>query len=212
MQIWGAVWGAALAALLSMVLGDSDTFWWAFWGALLGALAGWSLRRVLHSEWQSWHRQQRAEDLSVRVATATAQAAALSTGSGSQTAVASPEQTVQSVPIASAERGAAQAPTPSLAPSPKRRLLASSAQQQEALLADVQNLGTAPVEATQNPSHSLSGQAPTFAHVAGGAAQPAWLQAAQNWLAGGNVVVRLGVFLLFIGLAFLAKYAVCGQD
>jgi uncharacterized membrane protein len=34
------------------------------------------------------------------------------------------------------------------------------------------------------------------------------LQAAQNWLTGGNVVVRLGVFLLFIGLAFLAKYAV----
>lgn len=44
--------------------------------------------------------------------------------------------------------------------------------------------------------------------MATGSASPAWLQALQNWLTGGNVVVRLGVFLLFIGLAFLAKYAV----
>ena len=31
---------------------------------------------------------------------------------------------------------------------------------------------------------------------------------ALNWLLGGNTVVRMGVVLLFIGLAFLAKYAV----
>jgi uncharacterized membrane protein len=36
---------------------------------------------------------------------------------------------------------------------------------------------------------------------------PAWLQALQNWFAGGNAVVRLGFLLLFIGLAFLAKFA-----
>jgi uncharacterized membrane protein len=31
---------------------------------------------------------------------------------------------------------------------------------------------------------------------------------ARDWLLGGNVVVRIGVLVLFIGLAFLAKYAI----
>jgi uncharacterized membrane protein len=34
------------------------------------------------------------------------------------------------------------------------------------------------------------------------------LQRARDWLLGGNTVVRAGVVVLFIGLAFLAKYAV----
>ena len=33
------------------------------------------------------------------------------------------------------------------------------------------------------------------------------LGAARNWLLGGNTVVRMGVLVLFVGLAFLAKYA-----
>lgn len=39
-------------------------------------------------------------------------------------------------------------------------------------------------------------------------APPAWLVAARDWLFGGNTVVRLGAVLLFMGLAFLARYAV----
>jgi len=31
--------------------------------------------------------------------------------------------------------------------------------------------------------------------------------AARNWLLGGNTIVRMGVLVLFVGLAFLAKYA-----
>ncbi|GAB3646986.1 DUF2339 domain-containing protein [Ramlibacter alkalitolerans] len=34
------------------------------------------------------------------------------------------------------------------------------------------------------------------------------VQRARDWLLGGNTVVRMGVVVLFIGLAFLAKYAV----
>lgn len=34
------------------------------------------------------------------------------------------------------------------------------------------------------------------------------VRSARDWLLGGNTVVRIGVVLLFIGLAFLAKYAV----
>ncbi len=44
------------------------------------------------------------------------------------------------------------------------------------------------------------------------AAQPAsarvdWLAPVQRWLFGGNTIVKLGVAILFIGLAFLAKFA-----
>jgi uncharacterized membrane protein len=36
----------------------------------------------------------------------------------------------------------------------------------------------------------------------------ALLQRARDWLLGGNTVVRMGVLVLFVGLAFLARYAV----
>jgi uncharacterized membrane protein len=34
------------------------------------------------------------------------------------------------------------------------------------------------------------------------------ITAARNWLFGGNTIVRMGVVVLFVGLAFLAKYAI----
>lgn len=34
-----------------------------------------------------------------------------------------------------------------------------------------------------------------------------WMHGARAWLLGGNTIVRMGVLVLFIGLAFLAKYA-----
>ncbi|MHA6492155.1 DUF2339 domain-containing protein [Pseudomonas borbori] len=37
------------------------------------------------------------------------------------------------------------------------------------------------------------------------------LRAAQNWLFGGNTVLRIGVVLLFLGLAFLLRYATEGM-
>ncbi|MDR2637967.1 MAG: DUF2339 domain-containing protein [Zoogloeaceae bacterium] len=37
--------------------------------------------------------------------------------------------------------------------------------------------------------------------------QPVWLEQAKAWLLGGNTVLRVGVTLLFIGLAFLLRYA-----
>lgn len=36
---------------------------------------------------------------------------------------------------------------------------------------------------------------------------PAWVTAARDWLFGGNLVVRVGVVVLFFGLAFLLRYA-----
>ena len=36
---------------------------------------------------------------------------------------------------------------------------------------------------------------------------PAWLKAAKNWLFTGNLVAKMGLLILFIGVSFLLKYA-----
>ena len=38
-------------------------------------------------------------------------------------------------------------------------------------------------------------------------APPAWVEAARSWLFGGNTVVRVGVVVLFFGVAFFLNYA-----
>ncbi|WP_338845195.1 DUF2339 domain-containing protein [Massilia sp. W12] len=38
-------------------------------------------------------------------------------------------------------------------------------------------------------------------------AMPAWLQTARDWLFGGNLVAKIGLLILFFGMAFLLKYA-----
>ncbi|MDE2597035.1 MAG: DUF2339 domain-containing protein [Sphingomonadales bacterium] len=35
-----------------------------------------------------------------------------------------------------------------------------------------------------------------------------WIEAARAWLLGGNTIVRVGLVILFVGLSFLARYAV----
>ena len=59
------------------------------------------------------------------------------------------------------------------------------------------------------PAPSAPAPAPARAPVRSGP-DPVTLLAgrARDWLFGGNTVVRMGVLVLFIGLAFLAKYAV----
>jgi uncharacterized membrane protein len=43
-------------------------------------------------------------------------------------------------------------------------------------------------------------------------APPAWLVAARDWLLGGNVVAKLGLLILFMGVSFLLKYAAANFD
>ena len=38
-------------------------------------------------------------------------------------------------------------------------------------------------------------------------AKPSVLDTVRQWLVGGNTIVKAGVAILFVGLAFLAKYA-----
>ena len=67
------------------------------------------------------------------------------------------------------------------------------------------------------PSVAAAAPAPAMAAAAPGApsappgrpapAMPGALTALRDWLFGGNTIVKAGVGILFIGLAFLAKYA-----
>ncbi|MBC7438021.1 MAG: DUF2339 domain-containing protein [Bdellovibrionales bacterium] len=70
---------------------------------------------------------------------------------------------------------------------------------------------TSPMSVSHAASPAVAAQAPAALMPA--AAQQSSLVSvlfnrARNWLFGGNTVVRMGVLVLFIGLAFLAKYAV----
>lgn len=58
-----------------------------------------------------------------------------------------------------------------------------------------------PVDGHDVPSAPYSPYTPTHG------APPAWLVAARGWLFGGNVVAKLGLVILFMGVSFLLKYA-----
>lgn len=57
-----------------------------------------------------------------------------------------------------------------------------------------------PVAVTAPPKHPAPPPEPDLITLA--------VRAARNWLFGGNTIVRMGVLLVFFGLAFLAKYAI----
>lgn len=50
-------------------------------------------------------------------------------------------------------------------------------------------------------------RAPESAPLPVRATTPAWLMTAKNWLFTGNLVAKLGLLILFIGVSFLLKYA-----
>ena len=50
-------------------------------------------------------------------------------------------------------------------------------------------------------------QAPPLQPVAASPSRPSPLETVRQWLVGGNTIVKAGVAILFVGLAFLAKYA-----
>ena len=61
-----------------------------------------------------------------------------------------------------------------------------------------------PETRTAMPQIAIDAAAPIDIAPAG---PPAWFTAARQWLFGGNALVRVGVVVLFFGLAFLLKFA-----
>lgn len=88
-------------------------------------------------------------------------------------------------------------PPPAPAPSPVTRIIVPPV------------VPPAPAPAPQAPVKSYEPPKPALAPMPprGPAEAPAWLRAAKDWLFTGNLVAKLGLLILFIGVSFLLKYA-----
>jgi uncharacterized membrane protein len=174
------VWIVAivLGALFGGLMGNDG-------GAVFGALIGWLLVRT--------QRQQR-ELKALREAIGAGSAAPAAAAAG-----AVPAQP-DAVPASAPELG-----TPPLAPEP----LAPATPEAQAAFAQ-----TPPaIEPTAVPAIETTTPEPASEpHAPGAAIPPAapardWLAPLRAWFFGGNTIVKAGVGILFLGLAFLAKYA-----
>ena len=184
MTIWGICWGGFLGLLLAIWSGAVSVMQGIFFGLLLGFVFALTLRRALHREWLLWQQQGSGEALNKELDTA------LGVGAAAHAPTAhAPAAQQQPIPMPK-----------------KRRLLAAGVDQStgavdtQAQLAVTQARLPEPLMASKGHSHTPQSSTPPSAF------QQVWA-AAQSWFTGGNTVVRLGLLLLFIGLAFLAKYA-----
>jgi len=155
-------------------------------GALAGALFGWLIVRSLRQQREIEALRKRADVAApVAIERASADAAVADAPRAAEVAasIASNEPAVVMAPLA------ASTPAPALAESLAREPVASEVPRTEA----------PPPAAWERPS-VVADRTP--------AAPPRDLLAPlRQWLFGGNTIVKVGIGILFVGLAFLAKYA-----
>lgn len=171
-------------------------------GALLGALAGWALGFALRKQIQT----QVQQEVERRMRLLQGPPSSPSTRSAPPPAPAA----APASPFDAWEAGAEDEGEPFARPAP-------SAQPNTAAVAQ-----RPPAQDTARPATEPAPAAPRQA-VAASASTPAqenlqvpvvvdvferWTTQAQQWLLGGNTVLRLGLLMLFVGLAFLAKYSI----
>ena len=188
MLIWGVCWGAFFGTLWAWQQDWPMLFGGALLGGWIGALFAWSLRRA-------WRQEE--PPIWVADTTPAAPVAPAPQPARKRILAAAPVSTPAPPPPSSEHQqwGLPDEAATRLAPAPDVAE-AHAAAQAEAHAAGASVPPTQPAQQAQAVAPDFPVQQP-----------PAWLQALQNWLAGGNAVVRLGFFLLFIGLAFLAKFA-----
>jgi len=183
-----------LAILAGALLGGA----WdeGFFGAAVGALVAWLLVRSTRQAAAIAELRQALEALKAQPATGAAQATA--TGRADMPAQESARADAEEAPPegASATTGAGAAAFEDGAAIPAAGTAA---------------LRTAP-SATAGTA-ALAAEAPTAPAAASGRTAPPpppardWLAPVKAWLFGGNTIAKLGVAILFVGLAFLAKFA-----
>ncbi|THJ34971.1 DUF2339 domain-containing protein [Lampropedia aestuarii] len=204
MVLWGVIWGAVIGWLC-------DSYWWGpigvFAGALIGALAGWTLRNSVRSEFARLHRQAQQA-----AAPTKQQERAIARDAGPSVSGAAATDYVDEPLEAFAQRDPHGARDP---------LATASASASVPVAAAAVRFESEPVNPAQwqeslsaygiSEAASLSSQRPVAAARTPDAAEPTVLArcsaAVRNWLTSGNVVARLGALMLFVGLAFLAKWA-----
>lgn len=184
MVLWGTIVGFILGALLPR----DPTFGLALLGAVTGAIAGVYFRNAVRAE--------------VRKMLAAAAAGP---------AVASPTRAaaVASQPAPDASAGGFADTQPVAAASPP--VARPGALPEPVLLAALRKLSAAapPVEFPDRAAPAADSEAqPAVGPPGRGIDLDVLFQRARGWLFGGNTVVRAGVLVLFVGLAFLARYAV----
>jgi uncharacterized membrane protein len=164
-------------------------------GALVGALLGWLLVSV-------WRQQVQVAALHTRLEVLTKAGASVVTAS----TIVAPAP----IPEVDVERDEPAAPAFAAPVSPPLEVVAPAAALPAAVafVAATAAATAAPVS-DAGPDTVPLPEAPTLA--GGGTPYPprpnAW-EPIRRWLVGGNTIVKFGVAILFIGLAFLAKYAV----
>jgi uncharacterized membrane protein len=113
-----------------------------------------------------------------------------------QTTIPTPAPAAIQAPDATPAPAAAQTSAPTQTPAAAQAPARASAPTQAS--APAQASTSAPPKATSAPMPPRRSAPPP---------DPAWLVAAKNWLFGGNLVAKLGLLILFIGVSFLLKYA-----
>jgi uncharacterized membrane protein len=174
--------GLLLGTLLGSVGGFGEG---TVWGALLGALGGAILGYI--------RRGQAAATLEARIAALEAAVEELRQRSAVSTAPAAAPASVPaaaSIVLPDVPAEAMQAPAPLPVPEPMP----------VGMQTDAAPVTPAPVTFT-NPVPEAAAGATREPPV------PSPLEQAWAWLTGGNALVRIGVIVLFFGVAFLLKYA-----
>ncbi len=223
--LWGLIWGAIFGGALGR-----DVFFSSFLGGFWGLLAGLSLQLIISAKLKksvadaqralaaAWEAEEARKQKAARLAS-------LNTAPQT-TAQAKPQLTEPAVMAMSAAAATAVArssnieiespvlATPGLAPTPAVDGIATDSgpalnpddtlaaqrnpARQSAASSTTQDTT---VRARQQPAQRSSASSELTAIERG-------ITAAKNWLFGGNTVVRIGIVVLFLGLLFLAKYAV----
>lgn len=173
------LWGAIVGFVLGGLLPRDSSFEFALFGGILGALAGVGLRNGVRAE--------------VRKMLAAAAPAAPKTAAA--TSAGAPEEAPIADPAAASETPPAAVPPP--LPAPARPL------PEPVLVAALRKLSATSSNAAARPD-APAASAPQRP----GPDLDLLFERARGWLVGGNTVVRMGVLVLFVGLAFLAKHAV----
>ena len=186
MVIWGAIWGAILGWLWPGRGFLSELTVIA--GALLGVAAGLTLRKAVRREIAAGRAQGKS---------APAAGSAAADDWTSAPPKASPvESDAGAATTATAKAASSDAQEPAAAPPSTTPSIPAAA---------------IPSRPERNPSAVLPTQYTPWPDPPAPPSGPAPVTLAfekfKSWLFGGNTVVRMGLLVLFVGLAFLAKYA-----
>jgi uncharacterized membrane protein len=205
--LWGVIWGAVFGSVFGR-----DSIFSGFYGGFWGFFAGLSLQLIISSKLKkSVADAQRALAAAWDAEEARKQKATRLEALKSSKASVQPSEAMAASarPVANVEV------PPTVAPAPvvKTNLAGEAAEQQVVLPlteADLTRNPDGTLAALRKPKVESGGQQP--APRASVPSEPSAIEvgilAAKNWLFGGNTVVRIGIVVLFLGLLFLAKFAV----